>query len=202
MLFEGEHQGDITIEQINEKEGTVQLKQGETPLTVSFKENGVKGGPPVAGGSPGSMSPQPNFQPNPFGGGSTPGQKMIPSRPLRPSGGPGGNAGYDLNNGNGNSAGNASLGNPGGTSFGAGSPQSVLQQQQPQMSAEESEIMIAAQHQAALAKGDGSAALLPPTVLNPTRNVVPDEGSVNPNVNPNPAPTPTTNPRFPGRRGF
>jgi hypothetical protein len=161
MLFEGEHQGDITIEQINEKEGTVQLKQGETPLTVSFKENGVKGGPPVAGGSP-----PPNFQPNPFGGGSTPGQKMIPSRPLRPSGGPGG---MGLNTGAANATPEQGINPPG---FGGMSP-SGAGSTQPQASLAETELMTEAQHEYAKAKGDPTASMFPPTSLNPTRNTEP-----------------------------
>ena len=39
-------------------------------------------------------------------------------------------------------------------------------------------VFLAAQHQQALAKGDGTAALFPPSALDPTRNVI--------NVNQNP----------------
>src|SRR5437660_1223069 len=83
MLMEGQREENIEIVSIDEKNGVVNLKEGEAAVTISFKENGVKGGPPpalVGGGAP-APAPGAPYQPNPFT--PTQGQKMIPGRPLR-----------------------------------------------------------------------------------------------------------------------
>lgn len=84
MLSEGQRDGNIEIVSIDEVGGVVNLKEGDSPLTISFKENGVKGGPAPAANTA-AVAPMGNhpggFQPSPFT--PTPGQKTIPGRPLR-----------------------------------------------------------------------------------------------------------------------
>src|SRR5256885_12530737 len=45
MLTEDQRDGEIEISHIDPEKGVVGLKQGGSPVTISFKENGVKGGP-------------------------------------------------------------------------------------------------------------------------------------------------------------
>src|SRR5438132_7320077 len=148
MLTEDQRDGEIEISHIDPEKGVVDLKQGGSPVTISFKENGVKGGPPaMAGGLP----TLPNPQPNPFTPATYPGQKTIPGRPLRiPT--PGQQNGYNSQPG---------MNQPGGSTSTAppqNSPQFTIHEQTPNMSAEESEILIAAEHQRAVANKDGTAA--------------------------------------------
>jgi hypothetical protein len=167
MLSEGERDGGIEVVSIDEKAGTVNLKDGDSAVTVSFDKNGVKGGPPPMANAAGMGNTHPGYQPSPFT--PTPGQKMIPGRPLRipTPGNPGSNSGEQGMNPAGGST---------STMPPQNSPQFTVNQQTPQMSPEETELMIAAQHQQALSKNDGSAALYPPTALDPTRNVVDQNG--------------------------
>src|SRR5258706_7780268 len=141
MLAEGQRDGDIEVVSIDEKGGVVQLKQSDSPVTISFKDNGVKGGPapgPIAGGSP---NPTPAYQPGQWNQPSLPGQKTIPGRPLRISGNNANNAF------NGGAQQNLSSAGTGLAGAGFNSPQPATQQQTPQMSPAAAEIMIAAQHQ-------------------------------------------------------
>jgi hypothetical protein len=155
MLAEGQRDGDIEVVSIDEKGGVVQLKQSDSPVTISFKDNGVKGGPapgPIAGGNP-----TPAYQPGQWNQPSLPGQKTIPGRPLRISG----PAGQTPANGAGTGSGEPTYYN------GAAQPAAQQQFNQPQISHEAGAVMIEAERLRLQDAGDPLANAMPTTRLTP-----------------------------------
>ncbi len=157
MLSEGQRQGDIEIVSIDEKAGSVNLKQGESAETISFDKNGVKGGPPpppAMAGGPGA-NPNPGLQPHPFT--PTPGQKMIPGRPLRIPG---------ANQTGGQASGEPTYSNGAIPSPAAGGQQQP-QQFQPPISQEAGAVMIEAERLRLQDQGNPLANAMPITRLTP-----------------------------------
>ena len=188
MLTEGERQGDIEIVQIDEKEGSVKLKQSDTPVTISFKENGVKGGPPptaVAG------QPNPGFQP--FTPAAFPGQKTIPNtipgRPLRIPG--------TGTTGSGTQPGGGAAAFPEPTYYnGAAPPQAQQPQNQLQLDHETGALLMEAERLRLQDSGNPLANAIPNTRLTPTppTDVGTDGRQQNPG-NPLSLPFPPSRPR-------
>jgi hypothetical protein len=209
ILSEGQRDGELEVIQINENAGAVLVNDYGTTTNLTFDVNG----PPK-----GASSPAPTSAPPPtFGGFSPPsmpanpgGMRQIPTRTLRlpGTGGPTfGNPQPSASNEGGASpqAGMAMGGAP-------GYPQQPPQEQNPveNLSPEAQALLTEANYQQAKAKNDPSAALFPPSAVDPTRNLAPQPGLENPataagNTDPNQAaPTPVTTPvrRPPWRPGM
>jgi hypothetical protein len=82
FLAEGQQDGELEVLQIDEKLGSVKIKYGGSPLTLTFEKNGAKiAGAPPAPGIPfpgGGLPPPPSHNPNLDGA-----MKAIPTRTLR-----------------------------------------------------------------------------------------------------------------------
>lgn len=177
MLAEGQRDGDIEVLEIDAKLNTVKVNNSGQIMTLNFDDNGVKlsstlpAGAAVPGMAPPAPGGIPAPTPNPF---ASPGfNKSIPTRTLR------------LPAANGASMGAPGGMNPGGVAavapngatlpgFAFGSGANSTTPTQPtaadNLTPEEREIMIEANHQLALQKGSPSAAIFPPTVAFPNRN--------------------------------
>jgi len=187
-----------------------------TITNLTFEANGVKGGgtpgTPAAPGAPNPAVPPP--PPNPFG---NPGVQKNFQRPLRLPGAAGGmrSGGAAQNNGGNEAFGAASA----GQSYGAtpsmtlggqsvpftGYGQQAQQQQQAATagaSPEVNAIMTEAAYQAAKAANDPTAAVFPPSALDPTRNLAVQPGAettpgqTTPTTQPNQLPLPGRPPGF------
>ncbi len=92
FLAEGQQEGEMEVLQIDEKLGTVKVKYGGTPVTLSFDKNAPKMAGAAAPGAPGTMPgvpmpagglPPPPHNNNPFSPAADGGFKSIPTRTLR-----------------------------------------------------------------------------------------------------------------------
>jgi hypothetical protein len=179
LLAEGEREGELEVMKIDDAPpGSVLVNNYGTVTNLTFEANGPKGGSspgapsPTYGGIPAPGAP-PAF--NPAGGGL----RTIPTRALRlpgvnqaPAAG-GTPSPYGATD--------ATSGTPnygyGGVPAAYGQPQ----QQNPteQMSPEARALLTEAAYQDAKQRGDATAAIFPPSALDPTRNATPQPG-INP----------------------
>ncbi len=183
MLAEGERDGEIEVLEIDPKAGMVKVNDYGTITNLTFLTNGVKGGSVAsAPNTPAPAAPTP--PPNPFA--PPPGQRNF-QRPLRlpvaMGGGHGVGAAQSFGGGGAFAGGGTPSVNVGGQNLsfqGYGQLQQQAQQQQAAnngLSPEANAILTEANYQAAKAANDPSAALFPPSALDPTRNMSPQPGA-------------------------
>ena len=194
ILTEGQREGEIEVVSIDEKAGSVKVKNAGTDQTLTFEKDGAKlpatQPPAAAPGAPGAVPPVPGLpgtRPAPNApAGATPSFQLPTRIPRLPTG----NQSAAL------TPGAAGSGVPltGGVAPGYGTPgflpgntttpitQNPAQAAQPvnQLSPEEQAIMIEANRQ----RGGIGSGLLPPTVLSPKLNEAPPTPAQNV---PNPA---------------
>jgi hypothetical protein len=190
MLNENERDGEVEVLTIDVTNRTVLVSNYGSKTNLTFEKPGSSKSSGGSGAAPAMASVAPThtgFSPGGgFGSKSIP--TTVPTRMVRLGGTP--NAAGAESSGGGSSAaftpGSSAL-TAGGATFTPGSPM----QQQPQqpesmenLTPAQKEILMEAAHQAALQKNDPSAAVYPPSFLNPTRNVTPP-----PTQNPDGTPT-------------
>jgi hypothetical protein len=196
MLTENQRDGEVECIKIDVENKTVLVSNYGSQTNLSFEKNGVKGsssggsGPAPATAAATMPAHTGGFTPGGMGTKSIP--TSIPTRMVRLPGSYTANpnpAGME------NPGGSPAAFTPGsgalttGATFTPGAPI-----QQPQQQAENNEnltpaqreILMEAAHQAAVQKGDPTAALYPPSFLNPTRNLAPPDPQ-NPQNPQNPA---------------
>lgn len=177
IMNQGERRGELELLRVNVKAGTAKIKLEGVESTISMRTNApMRGGTPTpaaAGGAP--ARPTAGYTP-PAAGGYTP-----PSQPGVASAGQGGYySGGSPNGSNPDSAGGLNGGQSGIP------PRPVRTDQPPPLSPEEQVLMIEAQRQDAIQRGDSMAIILPPTEMSPPGFGGADEQTQNPNVPPAP----------------
>ena len=201
MLTEGQRDGEVEVLQIDEKEKIVKVNSYGSITNLSFEKNGAgakgsgAGATPVMAGGSGIPAPANVFSP-----GSSSGPRTIPTRMVRLPGGPGAaSANPGAMTPGGENPGGSPAFTPGSTSASSVTgftPGGYTAQPKPDvpLTPAQQEVLMEAAHQAAVAKGDPTAAIYPPSFLNPTRNVAPT-----PESDPNAAPPPPQQ-KFPSPR--
>jgi hypothetical protein len=153
ILSEGQRQDDVEVTHIDEKAGVVTFNNHgvvqEIPLVKA---------PPISTPTPVVMNSGFSAPGAPFGGYRSPGGGNSAPFGNRPGQNP------NIGNNGGNS------GNSSGANYGSSSSSAPAQ---PQLSAEEQMIMIAAQHAKAQQAGDPMAKLFPPTPLDEAAGITP-----------------------------
>ncbi|HWV98110.1 MAG TPA: hypothetical protein VNZ64_00325 [Candidatus Acidoferrum sp.] len=213
ILGEGEREGDIEVLQIDEKAGTVKVKNGDVLVVLNFDKDGQKlVSSPLLTAQPGAIPPPAvgGLRPpgvNPYGQPAGGSGFNLPTRPLRAQ--PGtvnpNSAGYSP--GGYSPGGFGGVANPSVSAGGAALPvyggansaaqaqaQAQAAAQQPQMTPEEQIIHMEAMRE--LNKNNPNFPPLPPTSLNPN----PTGTAANPEQGTTPTTTPSvpTPPRLPG----
>ena len=198
MLAEGQRDGEIELLGVDMKEGMARVDDYGTITNLTFEKDGVKA--PAVSTQPGIVgAAPPPVAANPFAG------RNIPTRALRvpTQGATGtGNSGNAPGSYDGAAGANYGAATPSPPSFSTIVNAAPAQSQAPQMDPEQAALLIEANHAVAIATGDPMAAILPPTMINPTRNVAPgandgEEPAVGVNAPGTPATTPT--PQIPGQ---
>ena len=189
MLAEGQRDGEIEVLGVDMKEGMVRVDDYGTVTNLTFEKDGVKaGGPgPTQPGIVGA-APWPQPEVNPYAA------RGVPPRTLRTP--------TQSATGTGNAPASYGATAPAQPAFNTTVNAASVQQPAQQMDPEQIAVLIEANHAVAVAAGDPVAAILPPTMLNPTRNVAPgaddgEESAVGVNAPGTPTTTPT--PQAPGR---
>ena len=177
-LSEGQRKDDVEVLEINPKARTTKIKNEDVESLLNIETNrAVAGGPPPAGGAPGTHAPAayaqpstaPGFQPhNPYGG-------AIPARPTRTDSQPGVTpSAYNQEQNNPGYNGGGAIPTQGGTlnPYGGAATQTAAPTQQPQLSALEQYTLMEAQRAQALSgQADPNiAAIMPPTPLGQALN--------------------------------
>jgi hypothetical protein len=210
ILSEGQRDGELEVIQINENAGAVLVNDYGTVTNLTFDANG----PPKTASSPTPTGAQPpafgGFNPPNLPGNPSGGMRAIPTRTLRlpGTGGPTyGNPQPSASN-----EGGANLQTQGMALGGApGYPQPPQEQNPVQnLSPEAQAVLTEAAYQQAKAKNDPTAAIYPPSAMDPTRNATPQPGLENAATTPgntdpnqaNTAPTPAPIRRPPWRPGM
>jgi hypothetical protein len=200
MLTQGQREGEIEVLDIDITGGSVKVSSYGAITNLTFEKNGVKGSSGAGGPLPVVAAiPAPNsaatFTP---GGSSFPGVKGIPPRMIRTvqPGQPGAEGSSPAAVFTPGSTINTSAG---GLNFTPGSTPTAQAQQADNLTPEQREVLLEANHLADLQKGDPKASLYPPSYLNPTRNLSPAPGTGTPGVPGQQTPaTPRFAPRGPG----
>ena len=183
ILSEGERDGDVEVLAIDQSTGSVKLNNHGVEQDLSLDKDSAKitGAPPPA---PGGAPPLPMFQPpTPPGAPPAPDGTMrsipLPNRQLRQPGGP--NAYNNQNNQDAPSLPSGIGGGYGGTSGTA----PAAAQPQNNLSFEEQEVLLAAQHMNAVQRGDPVGPIIPltPRVM---RQLYPNGQSQQPPMPPTP----------------
>jgi len=162
MLGEGEREGEIEVVTIDDKGGSVTVKESGTITNVTFGKLPATPAPAVAGGVgvPGAMPAANHMMPAANGQRSIPG---LPTRTLR----------LGNQNGTPGSSGPGTI-NPAGTAPTLGvpgaSPQAANEPPQPQISPEEQAVMMEIERTRLNDAHDPVVNLIPPTALTPGQN--------------------------------
>jgi hypothetical protein len=150
MLTEGQRDGDIEVITIDEKAGTVQVRNAGNIETLDFVNNGAKlTAAPASLPMPGGPAPMGMPGPTPMGPGGGVGMRQIPTRQMRAQG----------NQGNANSEGQQPYMNAGGSSM-----DGVLQQH-PVVDPDVQTVLIEAQRMKMKQDNDETFKILPPTEM-------------------------------------
>jgi len=93
MIAEGKEEGDIKVLEIDEKAGSVKMRNAGVEVTLTFDKDGNKppaSSAPLPNPAPGGPGGGPSAIPSPTGpGGTSPGLRPLPTRTLRTPGGTG-----------------------------------------------------------------------------------------------------------------
>jgi hypothetical protein len=176
IMNQGERQGTLELVAVNVKAGTAKIKLEGQESTISMRTNApMRAGTPMAAAA--GMIPRPPAYTPPAAAGYTP-----PAPPGVASAGQGGY--YSGGSPNGSNPDPASGLNGGQNGI---PPRPVRTDQPPQLSPEEQTLMIEAQRQDAIQRGDSVAIILPPTEMSPPGFGGADgQQTQNPNVSPGP----------------
>jgi len=178
IMNQGERRGELELLRVNVKAGTAKIKLEGVESTISMRTNApmMRAAAPTPPGGVGAFPRPPAYTPPPPAGYAPPAQPGVAS-----AGQGGYYSGASPNSSNPDSAGGIN----GGQS--AIPPRPVRTDQPPALSQEEQTLMIEAQRQDAIQRGDSMAIILPPTEMSP-----PGFGGDNgqQTQNPNVAPTP------------
>ena len=176
ILSQGQREDDIEVIKIDEKNSLVTFDNHgttqELPL-ASAAESGAFASSSAGPGNPGMMRGR-------RGGGGGGGGGSGPAGFTQFGAGPGGNNGgmgngaAGFNSGAGNGANN---GANNGMDFGVSTQGRTYQPEAPTMSAEEVQILVAAQHLKAIQENDSTAPIFPPTVIDEAAGISPPAGS-------------------------
>ena len=200
MLTEGQREGDIEVLQVDLDNRSAKVSNFGAITNLTFDKNGVKGSSGSSAPAPAIASiPAPNsgatFTP---GGSSFPGVKGIPPRMIRTGqpgeGAPGGSSPAAVF-----TPGSTVGTQAGGVAFTPGATPAPPDPNHDNLTPEQREVLLEANHLADLQKGDPKASVYPPSYLNPTRNLTPSQGTTTQPPVPG-TQTPAT-PRFAPRPG-
>ena len=175
-LSEGQRQDDIEVVKIDDVKSIVTFDNHGTTqmLPLSDAPSGGGGG----GGLGGGVGPSPGMMPGVSGGGGNGpgGLTRIGAGYAGNNGGtPYGNSGFNNNIGGG--AGNGANDGGGGMDFNASTQNRVYQPPASSLSAEEVQILVAAQHLKAIQENSPLAPIFPPTAIDKQAGITPDPGS-------------------------
>jgi len=178
IMNQGERRGPLELVRINMKAGTAKIKIDAVESTISMRTNApMRAAAPTPGAGLGAVPRPPAYTPPPAAG------YTAPTQPGLASAGQGGYySGGAQNTANPASAGGIN-GGPGGI------PERPLRTEPPPqaLSQEEQTLMIEAQRQDAIQRGDSMAIILPPTEMSPPGYGGGNEQQTqNPNVPPAP----------------
>ncbi len=183
MLTAGQREGEIEVLEVDIKGGSAKVSSYGAITNLTFDKNGVKGSSGSSAPTPAVSAipaPQPGAGTFTPGGTSFPGVKGLPPRMIRTvqpgqlgqsgAGGSSPAAVFTPGSSVGTPAGSLTF-TPGATSAQPPNPQNE------NLTPEQREVLLEANHLADLQKGDPKASIYPPSYLNPTRNLAPEPGA-------------------------
>ncbi len=203
MLTEGQRDGEIEVLQIDEKGGSVKVSSYGTVTNLTFEKNGTKpsGGSAAAttAGVPAAIPASQTAVFTPGGSApassSNPGIQAMPARMIRTSPSPIGQPAVPP----GAPPPVFTPGSPapsvaGGLSFDAPTrPVGQEHYEDMNLTLEQREVLTDLYHQKAVESGDPIAAIYPPSLSNPARNLTPSPTDIAPTTQPQPgSPTPVS----------
>jgi hypothetical protein len=189
MLTQGQREGEIEILEIDINNRSVQVSSYGAITNLTFEKNGIKGSGGPSTPTPGIAAipaPQPAAATFTPGGSSFPGIKGIPPRMIR-TGQPGqpGQPGAEGSSPAVFTPGSTVGSTPGSFNFTPGAtPPQPQGLQHDNLTPEQREVLLEANHLSDLQKGDPKASIYPPSFLNPNRNLAPAQGTTQPQPGP------------------